>query len=121
MSAESERVARLAAGGALAALDAIIPTTRARSENASGITSESASAVAPENAPSLTRENATDFISESTPHATRPESAFVLARPPGHHAMAEQAMGFCLYNSIAVAARYAQSRHGLRRILVLDW
>lgn len=53
--------------------------------------------------------------------ANQPRSAFVLARPPGHHAMAEQAMGFCLYNSIAVAARYAQRVHGLERVLILDW
>jgi len=45
----------------------------------------------------------------------------VLSRPPGHHAMVARTMGFCLYNSIAVAARYAQRRHGLERILILDW
>jgi acetoin utilization deacetylase AcuC-like enzyme len=49
------------------------------------------------------------------------DNAFVCCRPPGHHASAEQAMGFCLFNSIAVAARYLQSRHGLRRIAIVDW
>ena len=49
------------------------------------------------------------------------DNAFVCCRPPGHHASAEQAMGFCLFNSVAVAARYLQSRHGLRRIAIVDW
>jgi acetoin utilization deacetylase AcuC-like enzyme len=80
VSAASDEVARLAAGGALAALDAVI----SGGEQA-------------------------------------PSSAFVLARPPGHHAMTDVAMGFCLYNSVAIAARYAQKQHGVRRILVLDW
>ena len=77
MSAHSETVARLAAGGALTAVDAVV--------------------------------------------AGEASSAFVLGRPPGHHAMIERAMGFCLYNSVAVAARYAQRRHGVRRVLILDW
>jgi len=77
VSAHGETVARLAAGGALAAVDAVA--------------------------------------------AGEAASAFVLGRPPGHHAMIERAMGFCLYNSIAVAARYAQRQHGLRRVLILDW
>ena len=80
VSPASEAVARLAAGGALAAVDAVL-----------------------------------------APGPDRPGTAFVLARPPGHHAMAERAMGFCFYNSIAVAARYAQRRYGVRRVLILDW
>jgi acetoin utilization deacetylase AcuC-like enzyme len=48
-------------------------------------------------------------------------SGFVAARPPGHHAEAERAMGFCLFNNIAVAARYLVERHGVERVLVVDW
>ena len=44
-----------------------------------------------------------------------------LHRPPGHHADAGRAMGFCLFNSVAVAARHAIDAHGLERVLVLDW
>jgi len=83
VSPRSEEVARLAAGGTLAALDAV--------------------------------------VSGEQGHPNHPQSAFVLSRPPGHHAMADRAMGFCLYNSVAVAARYAQQVHGLRRVLILDW
>lgn len=49
------------------------------------------------------------------------KSAFCLVRPPGHHSTPNQPMGFCLYNHIAVAARHAQSVHGLQRILIVDW
>ena len=48
-------------------------------------------------------------------------SAFCIVRPPGHHANAVAGMGFCLFNNIAVAARYAQSRFGLERVLIADW
>ena len=44
-----------------------------------------------------------------------------LHRPPGHHAEPDRAMGFCLYSSAAVAARWALDHHGLERVLVLDW
>lgn len=44
-----------------------------------------------------------------------------LHRPPGHHAEAQRAMGFCLFNSVAVAARHAIAAHGLERVLILDW
>jgi acetoin utilization deacetylase AcuC-like enzyme len=47
--------------------------------------------------------------------------AFALVRPPGHHAEADHAMGFCLFNNVAVAASYALERHGLERVLIVDW
>lgn len=49
------------------------------------------------------------------------ENAFALVRPPGHHAEADRAAGFCLFNNIAVGARYATARHGLERVLIVDW
>ena len=47
--------------------------------------------------------------------------AFALVRPPGHHALAARAMGFCLLNNVAVAARYAQAELGLERIAIVDF
>ena len=46
---------------------------------------------------------------------------FALARPPGHHALAGRAMGFCIFNSVAVAARFAQRELGISRVGILDW
>ncbi|HJY84752.1 MAG TPA: histone deacetylase [Candidatus Binatia bacterium] len=48
-------------------------------------------------------------------------SSFVVARPPGHHALADRPMGFCLFNNIAVAARYAQKTLGCQRVFIIDW
>jgi acetoin utilization deacetylase AcuC-like enzyme len=48
-------------------------------------------------------------------------AAFALARPPGHHASADRAMGFCLFNNVAVAVRHVQARGAARRVLVVDW
>jgi acetoin utilization deacetylase AcuC-like enzyme len=49
------------------------------------------------------------------------DNAFALVRPPGHHAERSRAMGFCLFNNVAVGAKYAQEVLGLHRILVVDW
>jgi acetoin utilization deacetylase AcuC-like enzyme len=77
MSPGSLAAAYLAAGGALAAIDAIM--------------------------------------------AREIDHAFCAVRPPGHHAEAGRAMGFCLFNNVAIAARYVQKRHGLKRVLIVDW
>ncbi len=77
LSPRSEAIARLAAGGLLAALD-LLQTGQVR-------------------------------------------NAFAVVRPPGHHATASCGMGFCIYNSVAIAARYAQAIHGIERVLIVDW
>jgi acetoin utilization deacetylase AcuC-like enzyme len=48
-------------------------------------------------------------------------NAFCAVRPPGHHATATQAMGFCIFNNVAAAARHAQAVHGIERVAILDW
>ncbi|MDP9364830.1 MAG: class II histone deacetylase, partial [Chloroflexota bacterium] len=70
-------VARLAAGGAMAAVDAAVAGVARRS--------------------------------------------FVLYRPPGHHAVRDRGMGYCLFNNVAIAARHAQNAHGIERVLIVDW
>jgi acetoin utilization deacetylase AcuC-like enzyme len=49
------------------------------------------------------------------------DHVFCAVRPPGHHAETSRAMGFCLFNNIAIAARYIQKRYGLKRVLIVDW
>jgi acetoin utilization deacetylase AcuC-like enzyme len=49
------------------------------------------------------------------------DNVFVASRPPGHHAEKTTAMGFCLFNNAAIAARYAQLRHGAERVAIVDW
>jgi acetoin utilization deacetylase AcuC-like enzyme len=48
-------------------------------------------------------------------------NAFAYIRPPGHHATANRAMGFCLFNNAAIGARYAQAKYGAERVLIIDW
>jgi acetoin utilization deacetylase AcuC-like enzyme len=77
VSSESYRVALLAAGGVLAAVDAVV----------GGLL----------------------------------DNAFCAIRPPGHHAERNAVMGFCLFNNIAIGARYAQQQHGIKRVAIVDW
>jgi acetoin utilization deacetylase AcuC-like enzyme len=49
------------------------------------------------------------------------ENAFCAVRPPGHHAMEDQAMGFCIFNNIAIGTRYVQKKYGLTKVLIVDW
>ncbi len=49
------------------------------------------------------------------------DNVFVASRPPGHHAETEKAMGFCLFNNAAIAARHAQKVHGAERVAIVDW
>ncbi len=60
--------------------------------------------------------NAIDAIFEK-----RVANAFSIGRPPGHHANATRGMGFCIFDTIAIAARYAQRKYGIGRVLIADW
>ena len=53
--------------------------------------------------------------------AGRLRNGFALVRPPGHHAERERAMGFCLFNNVAIGAAHLRARHGLERVMVIDW
>lgn len=48
-------------------------------------------------------------------------NAFCAVRPPGHHATPNRGMGFCIFNNAAIAARYAQEKYGLERVVIIDW
>jgi acetoin utilization deacetylase AcuC-like enzyme len=50
-----------------------------------------------------------------------PRRSFCAVRPPGHHALRDAAMGFCLFGNVAVGAKYARKRHGIERVLIVDW
>ena len=49
------------------------------------------------------------------------DNGFALVRPPGHHAERDKAMGFCLFNNVAIGAKYAIKKHSLQRVLIVDW
>ncbi len=49
------------------------------------------------------------------------QKGLAVIRPPGHHAEADEANGFCLFNNVAMAAKYALEMHDVKRILIVDW
>ena len=49
------------------------------------------------------------------------KNAYCVLRPPGHHATPDRGMGFCVFNNAALATRYAQQKHGIGRVLIVDW
>jgi acetoin utilization deacetylase AcuC-like enzyme len=53
--------------------------------------------------------------------AGKAKNAFCAVRPPGHHATRDRGMGFCLFNNVAIAARYAQKKYGIGKALIVDW
>jgi acetoin utilization deacetylase AcuC-like enzyme len=52
---------------------------------------------------------------------SRVQNAFCVVRPPGHHATRSRGMGFCIVNHVAIAARFAQRKYGIERVLIVDW
>lgn len=60
--------------------------------------------------------DAVDLVAEN-----KVKTAFCAVRPPGHHAERDRAMGFCIFNNVAIAAAYAQKRHGLSRVAIVDF
>lgn len=60
--------------------------------------------------------NATDLVMQG-----EIKNAFCAVRPPGHHATADRGMGFCVFNNVALAARRAQKKHGVKNVLIVDW
>lgn len=62
-----------------------------------------------------------DALDLSFGDAAAPRRAFCAVRPPGHHALRDAAMGFCLFGNVAIGAHYARQRHGAERVLIVDW
>ncbi|KAG8093445.1 hypothetical protein GUJ93_ZPchr0012g20589 [Zizania palustris] len=62
-----------------------------------------------------------DSVVAASKLGPNPPLGFALVRPPGHHAVPEGPMGFCVFGNIAVAARYAQHQHGLKRVMIIDF
>jgi len=111
LSARSYEIARLAAGGLLHAVDALL---NPQSDLPPAVTSLHRAVM-----------SATSRM-QGVPGASaggirNPQSIFAFVRPPGHHAEPARGMGFCLFNNVAIAAEYAKEQYGLTRVLIVDW
>lgn len=102
LSARSYEIARLAAGGLLEAVDKILGTP-------------------PHLNPLPTGERTSTVHPRPSGERVGVRGVFAFVRPPGHHAEPGRGMGFCLFNNVAVAAEYARRKHGLKRVLIVDW
>jgi acetoin utilization deacetylase AcuC-like enzyme len=102
-SERSFDAALTAAGGVLAGIDRIMAGCRDESGNVADR--------------EVDRGLAGREVAEKEP----PGAVFALVRPPGHHAEADRARGFCLFNNIAIGAMYAMEAYGLERVLIVDW
>lgn len=60
-------------------------------------------------------------LGADTLYSHKAPAVFCAVRPPGHHACFKQGMGFCLFNNAVIAARYAQQKHGIKNVLIIDW
>jgi len=96
VSEKSYEVALYAAGGLLSAVDKVLETNQQTPNS----------------------ELRTPNSELRTPNFS---NAFCLVRPPGHHSLVNHGMGFCLFNNVAIATRYAQKKHHLKRVAIVDW
>ncbi len=111
LSARSYEIARLAVGGLLQAVDAMLFTPHSAPPALAGPLVNAGG-----RPPAL----AGPLVNAGGRLPT-PNSIFAFVRPPGHHAEPSHGMGFCLFNNVAIAAAYAKEKFGLKRILIVDW